>query len=152
LYRELHFPLLFWLYNTIIIFYVFQVNFQIKRLLVKVNLYKFLKFKIFFLIFSGRKYMLNIVSCGRTSVKCRDFWWGTINARLEKKVAIGQMYICKEPQIFFKALELIAWLSHSNLSEKVIFWVASTRTLLTRHCSICGIAVLGVCVCGAPIV
>src|SRR6266699_2073446 len=45
------------------------------------------------------------------------------------------MYICKELQIFFKALELIAWLSHSNLAENDIFWVASTWTLLTRHCT-----------------
>ena len=44
------------------------------------------------------------------------------------------MYICKELQIFFKALELIAWLSHSNLAENGIFWVASTWTLLTRYC------------------
>ena len=41
----------------------------------------------------------------------------------KKKVAIARMYICKELQIFFKALELIAWLSHSNLAESVIFWV-----------------------------
>ena len=45
------------------------------------------------------------------------------------------MYICKELQICFKALELISWLSHSNLAENVIFWVASTWTLLTRHCN-----------------
>jgi len=46
------------------------------------------------------------------------------------------MYICKGLQIFFKALELIAWFLHSNLARNVIFWVASTRTLLTRDCSI----------------
>jgi len=39
----------------------------------------------------------------------------------KKKFAIAQTYIYEELPIFFKALESIAWLLHSNLAGNVIF-------------------------------
>ena len=53
----------------------------------------------------------------------------------KKKSQLLKCISAKSFRYFFKALELIAWLLHSNLAENVIFWVASTWTLLTRHCT-----------------